>query len=75
MRTSQAREAVRWPSGAVSCGSGSKRLPCSAFLGARPAALLGLKDKGAALIKVDASARGRTVRLAECDGALESVGV
>jgi hypothetical protein len=56
-------------------GLGIEKAALRGLLRPRPAALLGLKDKGAALVKIDASARGRTVRLAKGNGALESIGV
>jgi hypothetical protein len=56
-------------------GLGIAKTALFGFLRPRPAALLGLKDKGTALVKIDASARGGTVRFAKGDGALESIGV
>jgi hypothetical protein len=54
---------------------GIEKAALCGFLGPRPAALLGLKDEGTALIEIDASARRGTVRFAKSNGALESIGV
>jgi hypothetical protein len=54
---------------------GIEKAALRGLLRPRPAALLGLKDKRAALIKIDASARGRTVRFAKGNGALERISV
>jgi hypothetical protein len=54
---------------------GIEKAALRSLLRPRPAALLGLKDKGAALIKVDAPASGGPIRLAKGDGALESIDV
>jgi hypothetical protein len=56
-------------------GSGVEKAALQGFRFSRPAALLGLKDKGAALVKIDASARRSTVRLAKSDGTLEHISV